>query len=68
MNTALATLRFLRLGRRRVSDEHEAADMGTCFGLEMSLQSEEAAAPAPAPAPESSHWWQRLPARRAPQA
>lgn len=62
MNTAPSTLRSFLLGRTRrlapVPDD--PADMGTCFGLEMSLRPFE---PAP-PAPPASHWWQRWGARK----
>ena len=49
--------------RRRRADDPDAADMGTCFGLDMSLDDTPPATPA-AEAPAAPSWWQRLAGRR----
>jgi hypothetical protein len=60
------TSRWRRRNRRTASDW---ADLGTAFGLEMSLQpAVDAAAQGPVehPARQEHHWWQRLRGRRGP--
>lgn len=64
MNTATTPLRSLFTGRsRRGPVEADPADMGTCFGLELTLDAPASEAPAPLPAQRS--WWQRLSPRKA---
>jgi hypothetical protein len=43
-----------RPAREHVAVEHDAADLGTCFGLDMSLESPEPAAVATA---ARAPWW-----------
>lgn len=38
MNTAISTLSRLLSSRRRQAADPDPADMGTCFGMEMTLQ------------------------------
>jgi hypothetical protein len=65
MITAHSTLRlFFGERRRRVVEHDDPADMGTCFGMEMTL--EPAAAP-PVVAKKSARsqpWWQRRVTRK----
>jgi hypothetical protein len=62
MSTASSPLRSLLTGRPRpVPAVVDPADMGTCFGLEMTLGPTLAEAPRPA-VPRS--WWQRLAHRK----
>ena len=63
MNTAPSSLRSFLLGRaRQVPAVVDPADMGTCFGLEMTLdQPPLLAGPAE---PVQRRWWQRLSGRR----
>jgi hypothetical protein len=55
----------LRSLLRRAPRQREAmidpADMGTCFGLEMTLDEPPLLAEAPEAANMSRHWWQRRP-------
>ncbi len=63
MSTAPNPLRTFLLGRaRQVPAAVDPADMGTCFGLEMTLDQPEIDAPMTG-APERP-WWQRLAGRR----
>lgn len=63
MSTATTPLRSLLTGRsRRVPAAVDPADMGTCFGLEMTLTVP--VADVPAPAPPARSWWQRLSSRK----
>lgn len=58
MNTAHSTPRaFLSGLGRSASDAPDPADMGTCFGLEMTLDQP---AEVPHTPPETRPWWQRL--------
>lgn len=62
MNTATSSLRSLLTVRPRpASVVLDPADMGTCFGLEMTL----GAPAASRPAAEGRTWWQRLAQRKA---
>jgi hypothetical protein len=64
MSTATTPLRSLFTARtRRAPVAVDPADMGTCFGLEMTLTVP--VAEAPAPAPQARSWWQRLSSRKA---
>ncbi len=64
MTTAATPLRSLFTARpRRAPVAVDPADMGTCFGLEMTL--DEPATAAPAPAPVQRSWWQRFSPRKA---
>lgn len=64
MDPASTTPRFLRFTRAaRKPAAPDPADMGTCFGLEMTLDVPPAK-PAVADAPQASHWWQRLAAHK----
>ncbi len=64
MNTATTPLRSLFSARsRRAPAAVDPADMGTCFGLEMTL--DEPATTAPTPAPVQRSWWQRFSPRKA---
>jgi hypothetical protein len=66
MSQAPSSLRTFLLGRaRRVPAVLDPADMGTCFGLEMTLDQPNVDAP-PHDTP-ARPWWQRL-ARRRPAA
>jgi hypothetical protein len=67
MNTAPSTLRSFLLGRaRRLPAVVDPADMGTCFGLEMTLdQPPLHGAPA---VPVRRSWWQLLSTRRSTSA
>lgn len=60
MTTATSPLRSLLTARPRPAAMLDPADMGTCFGLEMTL----GAVAAPRPATESRTWWQRLAPQR----
>lgn len=56
--------------RRRAQPEAvvadvDPADMGTCFGLEMSLDVVRQAADPASPAAEPAPWWERAGARKA---
>jgi hypothetical protein len=63
MSTASSSLRSLLTGRwRSARAVPDPADMGTCFGLEMTL--DEPPADAPPPASATRPWWQRLSRRR----
>lgn len=63
MSIASSPLRSLLTGRPRpVPAAIDPADMGTCFGLEMTLGPSAAEAPRPA---VSRSWWQRLAQRKA---
>lgn len=65
MNTANATFRFLRFGRpRHVGPAEDAADMGTCFGLEMSLEEPTPIGTNQIEPPGTTAWWERLSNRR----
>lgn len=55
-------LRSLLNGRARPAPVADPADMGTCFGLEMTLDEPPAAPQRPAEPGRS--WWQRLSPRR----
>lgn len=67
MNTPPSPLRTFLLGRARQAPAGvDPADMGTCFGLEMTLDQPPLLAPV-GPAP-SAHWWQRLSMRKTPAA
>lgn len=64
MNTANATFRFLKFGRAQPAHPaDDAADMGTCFGLEMSFDDPAPQADLTEP-PAPSAWWRRLANRR----
>lgn len=64
MSTASSPLRSLLTGRPRPAPAVvDPADMGTCFGLEMTLGPPAAAVPPPAV--EVRSWWQRLAHRKA---
>lgn len=60
MSESSVPMRLFNLWRRRAgsSAASEPADLGTAFGLELSLLPDEDEAPA-APHPQSP-WWQRL--------
>lgn len=63
MHAAHSTLRqFFGDRRRRVSRREDPADMGTCFGLEMTL--EPPAPPVIVSPARTQPWWQRLTARK----
>ena len=65
MNLAYSTLRLFFGERRRRVVEEDPADMGTCFGMEMSLEPDPPAPTAPEPQSErESGWWQRLGSRK----
>ena len=65
MNTANATLRFLGFGRgQRAVPDDDPADMGTCFGLDLSLDDAPPLGSGQAEAPMSAAWWRRLASRR----
>jgi hypothetical protein len=65
MNTAIATFRFLGFGRaQRATPVDDPADMGTCFGLDLSLDDVPSPTPGPADPPVSTGWWRRLAGRR----
>lgn len=65
MNTANLTFRFLGFGRvQRAAPVDDPADMGTCFGLDMSIDDPLPISAAPADVPLSAAWWRRLSARR----
>jgi hypothetical protein len=65
MNPPISSLRdFLRRSPRRGAVEPDPADMGTCFGLEMTLDDPVPPAVAAQPANMSRHWWQRRPAAK----
>jgi hypothetical protein len=53
-NNASRWLRPWRPAQPHKVVEHDAADLGTCFGLDLSL---EQAAPGAAAAPHRSPWW-----------
>lgn len=64
MNPASTTNRFLRFGRSTPKPAAlDPADMGTCFGLEMTLDPSPVK-PAGEGSPAARHWWQRLPAHK----
>lgn len=64
MNPASTTNRLFRFGRSaRKPAALDPADMGTCFGLEMTLDAPQAK-PASETSPDSRHWWQRLAAHK----
>lgn len=63
MSTASSPLRSLLTGRTRPAPAVlDPADMGTCYGLEMTLAAP--AVEAPRPAAASRTWWQRLSRRK----
>lgn len=65
MNTANAGFGLLGLGRgRRTIQDDDPADMGTCFGLDMSLDQAEASDKPHHPPPAATTWWTRLAPRR----
>lgn len=74
MNTATTLFRMLSSGRVQPSpDERDPAEMGTCFGLELSFEAEARSAhdaPGERKAADGAapHWWQRLSPRRAASA
>lgn len=51
MSTALSTVFRLFSSRRAPLHDPDPADMGTCFGMEMTLQPPLEPTPAPKPAP-----------------
>lgn len=64
MNTATSPLRSLFSARaRRTPAAADPADMGTCFGLEMTIDDPAVDGEPPAPAPRA--WWQRFSPRKA---
>jgi hypothetical protein len=65
MSTAPSSLRSLISGRQRTARAApDPADMGTCFGLEMTLTALPTGEPRkPAPAPRA--WWQWFTPRKA---
>lgn len=63
MNDSTRTPRLFDLWRRRSDDPalSEPADMGTAFGLELSMLPDDSAAPTePTGAPGGTGWWRRL--------
>lgn len=63
MSESTPTFRLFDLWRRRADDSRlsEPADVGTAFGLELSmLPDDEAAATASTGAPGGTGWWRRL--------
>jgi hypothetical protein len=63
MNEANPTFRLFDLWRRRADDPEasEPADVGTAFGLELSmLPDDQPAATASTGAPGGTGWWRRL--------
>lgn len=64
MSTTTRTLRTLltRRSHPRPQAEQDPADMGTCFGLEMTLAPMASELPPPAALPPT--WWQRLSPRK----
>jgi hypothetical protein len=67
MNNSPSPLRTFLLGRARQAPAAlDPADMGTCFGLEMTLDQPPLAA---ADGPDAgANWWQRLSMRKTPAA
>jgi len=65
MNTANAGFGFLGFGRgRRDRQDEDPADMGTCFGLDLSLGAAEPHRAPPATPPLAGSWWTRFAPRR----
>jgi hypothetical protein len=65
MSTTPSPLRSLLSGRPRSGrSAPDPADMGTCFGLEMTLTALPTAEPT-RPAPQKHGWWQRFSPRKA---
>ncbi len=63
MNEPSSPFRLFGRWRRRVDDapDSEAADVGTAFGLELSMLPDEQAAPTETTgAPGGTRWWRRL--------
>lgn len=64
MSESSIPLRLLALWRRRarepVEDDIEAADVGTAFGLELSMLPDDENAPVTLSGPGSNAWWRRL--------
>jgi len=58
----------LRSAARRPLPQDDPADLGTAFGLDLSLSEMSADAPTPTPSPTTSHdgWMQRMWTRRKP--
>lgn len=67
-SSASRWLRPWRPAQSRAEIEHDAADLGTCFGLDMSLD-DPALPAAPALHPARAPWWARWSgAQRTPDA
>jgi hypothetical protein len=67
MNAPSFRLGLFSRWRRRIDDlpVSEPADLGTAFGLEWSMLSDEEIAPtAPTGAPGGTHWWRRKAEKR----
>lgn len=66
MSTAISTLWVLLTKRgHRLPEAPDAADMGTCFGLDMALDDPLPPAPKTPPVAHAApHWWHRLALRR----
>jgi len=64
-NPTMATRLFWRARTRPVSAQPDFADLGTAFGLDLSMQSAaETGVEAPPVAARDSGWWRRLAASR----
>lgn len=62
MSDSPRPFRLLDVWRRRSDDSvlSEPADVGTAFGLELSMLPDEVPAPAAGRAPAGMGWWRRL--------
>lgn len=61
MNSDRSGFRLPRFARQRVAPAHpDPADMGTAFGLELSLPDPDEPRVAPTPAPRSRWSWRRM--------